>query len=112
MAELLQIEEPQRTQAPPPQWRAFLELGFRPLYLAGCVWAAVSVALWVYAALRLFALLPTAISTGALRASAAAWILAFALYFWRFFPMMIRPRIDQSAVRPLVPTSARQRVQA
>lgn len=49
MAELLQIEEPARAKTPPPQWRAFLELGFRPLYLAGCFWAAVSVALWVFA---------------------------------------------------------------
>lgn len=49
MAELVQIEEPGRAQAPPPQWAAFLELGFRPLYLAGCLWAAVSVALWVFA---------------------------------------------------------------
>jgi len=32
---------------PAPQWRAFLELGFRPLYLGGCAWAALSVALWV-----------------------------------------------------------------
>ena len=31
------------------KWSAFLELGFRPLYLAGCFWAAVSVALWVFA---------------------------------------------------------------
>lgn len=31
-----------------PEWKAFLELGFRPLYLAGCLWAAVSVALWVF----------------------------------------------------------------
>jgi uncharacterized protein involved in response to NO len=45
---LLQIEEPARAR-PRPQWRAFLELGFRPLYLAGCAWAAISVALWVYA---------------------------------------------------------------
>jgi len=57
MAELLHIEEPARPvarpipppAAPPPEWKAFLELGFRPLYLAGCLWAAVSVALWVYA---------------------------------------------------------------
>lgn len=34
---------------PAPQWRAFLELGFRPLYLLGCGWAALSVALWLYA---------------------------------------------------------------
>jgi uncharacterized protein involved in response to NO len=49
MAELLQIEEPGRAKPPAPQWTAFLELGFRPLYLAGCFWAAVSVALWVFA---------------------------------------------------------------
>jgi len=49
MAELLRIEEPLPAKPPAPQWRAFLELGFRPLYLAGCLWAAVSVALWVFA---------------------------------------------------------------
>ncbi len=49
MAELLQIEEPGPGKKAAPQWQAFLELGFRPLYLAGCFWAAVSVALWVYA---------------------------------------------------------------
>lgn len=51
MSELLQIEEPAGSarRPPAPQWRAFLELGFRPLYLAGCLWAAVSVALWVFA---------------------------------------------------------------
>lgn len=49
MAQWLQIGEPLRTRAPAPQWRAFLELGFRPLYLLGCLWAALSVALWVYA---------------------------------------------------------------
>lgn len=61
MSELLQIQEPlaaqQREphQAPPqasdqaPQWSAFLELGFRPLYLLACLWAAVAVALWVWA---------------------------------------------------------------
>ena len=49
MAELLQIQEPGGNQSPGPQWKAFLELGFRPLYLAGCFWAAVSVALWVFA---------------------------------------------------------------
>lgn len=49
MAELLHIDEPGQAARVPAQWRAFLELGFRPLYLAGCLWAAVSVALWVYA---------------------------------------------------------------
>lgn len=53
MSEPLQIEEPAgsvpRPKAPAPQWKAFLELGFRPLYMAGCLWAAVSVLLWVFA---------------------------------------------------------------
>lgn len=46
------------------------------------------------AILRLLALLPTSFSTAALHASAALWIIAFSLYLWRFFPMMIRPRIN------------------
>ena len=53
MTELLQIQEPGRVKLPAPQWAAFLELGFRPLYLAGCFWAAVSVALWVFAPVML-----------------------------------------------------------
>jgi uncharacterized protein involved in response to NO len=48
VAELLNIAEP-GGGAPGPQWRAFLELGFRPLYLAGTAWAAVAILLWVYA---------------------------------------------------------------
>lgn len=43
------ISEPAATPVLKPSVRAFLELGFRPLYLAGCAWAAVSVALWVFA---------------------------------------------------------------
>ena len=49
MAELLHPHEPGPRPGSRPQWGAFLELGFRPLYLAGCLWAIVSVALWVYA---------------------------------------------------------------
>lgn len=45
MVESLQTERRQ----PAPQWAAFLSLGFRPLYIAGCSWAAISVALWIYA---------------------------------------------------------------
>lgn len=48
---MIQIPHTSATGAPGPagpQWKAFLELGFRPLYLAGCVWAAVAVALWVF----------------------------------------------------------------
>jgi len=43
-------------------------------------------------ALRLSALAPTAFSLWALQFSAAAWMAAFALYLWRFAPLMIRPR--------------------
>jgi uncharacterized protein involved in response to NO len=46
------------------------------------------------AILRLLALLPTPFSLAALQVSAALWIAAFALYLWRFFPLMIRPRIN------------------
>ena len=44
---LLSIEEPAPSSAR-PQWRAFLELGFRPLYTLGCFWALFSILLWVY----------------------------------------------------------------
>lgn len=47
------------------------------------------------AILRLAALLPTVYVSGLLHGSAAMWILAFALYLWRFLPMLIRPRADQ-----------------
>ena len=43
-------------------------------------------------ALRLLALVPFAFSRPALELSAAAWIAAFALYLWRFAPLMVRPR--------------------
>ena len=33
----------------PPSMQAFMELAFRPLYLAGIGWALVAIALWVYA---------------------------------------------------------------
>jgi len=55
------------------------------------------------AALRLLALWPGSLATAALHASAGAWGLAFALYLWRFFPMMIRPRPDAAAA-PAQPT--------
>ena len=47
----------------------------------------------VAVALRLTALAPSAYSVLALQLSAAAWIAVFALYLWRFGPLMIRPRI-------------------
>lgn len=33
---------------PRPTWQAFLSLGFRPLYLLGCGWAVVAIAVWVF----------------------------------------------------------------
>ncbi|MDO4904462.1 MAG: NnrS family protein [Lautropia sp.] len=44
---LLNIEEPVPSSRA-PSWRAFLELGFRPLYIAGCAWALISILLWLY----------------------------------------------------------------
>lgn len=32
-----------------PSLRAFFELGFRPLYLAGTAWAAISITIWIWA---------------------------------------------------------------
>jgi len=32
-----------------PDWRAFLSFGFRPLYLVGAMWAALAIAVWVFA---------------------------------------------------------------
>lgn len=50
MSDLLQLQEPDPpTRLPPPSWQAFLELGFRPLYLMGGAWAVVAAALWVLA---------------------------------------------------------------
>lgn len=43
--------------------------------------------------LRLVALAPTPFSQAALHLSATAWIVALALYLWRFAPMLIRPRL-------------------
>ena len=43
------LHEPGEPTTSKPQLKAFLELGFRPLYIAGCAWALLSVAIWVYA---------------------------------------------------------------
>lgn len=45
---LMQLEEP-HPAGNAPDLRAFLELGFRPLYLAGVSWALVAIALWIFA---------------------------------------------------------------
>lgn len=53
---LVQVGEPEPVRRPAaPQWKAFLSLGFRPLYIAGCAWALISMLVWVF--------LPTLIPT-------------------------------------------------
>jgi uncharacterized protein involved in response to NO len=47
--------------------------------------------------LRLAALWPGAAAPHLLHLAAAAWVLAFALYLWRFIPMLIRPRPDATS---------------
>jgi uncharacterized protein involved in response to NO len=46
------------------------------------------------AGLRLAAFADTPLVPWLLRASALAWIAAFALYLWRFAPWLVRPRAD------------------
>lgn len=48
MDKLLQIAEPERRERAAPSLQAFLELAFRPLYLAGTGWALVAVVLWIF----------------------------------------------------------------
>lgn len=48
MGNLLQINEPETPERIAPSLQAFLEMGFRPLYLAGTAWALVAVALWIF----------------------------------------------------------------
>ncbi|NLY26277.1 MAG: NnrS family protein [Alcaligenaceae bacterium] len=53
MADTLHMASPginTNEQAPSlkPDLDAFLSLGFRPLYIAGCAWALVSIALWIF----------------------------------------------------------------
>lgn len=47
--QLVQLQEPASSAQSRPDLRAFLSLGFRPLYLAGVAWAIASVALWIFA---------------------------------------------------------------
>ncbi len=49
MTTLLSIEEPAPPARPAPALDAFLEMGFRPIYLAGALWALVAVAIWIFA---------------------------------------------------------------
>lgn len=38
-----------RGPLPSPDLSVFLSLGFRPLYICGCAWALISVAIWIFA---------------------------------------------------------------
>ena len=48
-ASVLPPQEPSAPAPVAPSMKAFMELAFRPLYLAGIGWALVAIALWVYA---------------------------------------------------------------
>lgn len=48
-ASLLHPQEPASKASAAPSLKAFLELAFRPLYLAGVGWALIAIALWIYA---------------------------------------------------------------
>lgn len=49
MSDLLQIQEPGSVaKRAAPSLHALLELGFRPLYIVGTLWALLSVLLWVH----------------------------------------------------------------
>lgn len=39
----------EQKELPRPSLRAFLELAFRPLYLAGTAWALIAIGIWIYA---------------------------------------------------------------
>src|SRR3546814_5696376 len=49
MAELMQIQEGRQATAIRPDMKAFLSLGFRPLYIAGCGWGLISLFIWIFA---------------------------------------------------------------
>ncbi len=48
MTQLLKIQEPDSRNAGQPSLSAFFELGFRPLYLAGALWALVAILIWIF----------------------------------------------------------------
>ena len=49
MRSLFNLEGTAQPERAAPSLRAFLELAFRPLYLAGVAWALIAIAIWVYA---------------------------------------------------------------
>jgi uncharacterized protein involved in response to NO len=49
MRSLVDLGVPAQPARAAPSLRAFLELAFRPLYLAGVAWALIAIGIWVYA---------------------------------------------------------------
>lgn len=105
MKGLLHIEEPAAAPRIAPSMEAFLDLAFRPLYLAGALWGAVAVAIWIFAPQWLDGPLPgviwhahemlwgfvATIAVGFLMTAGAAWtginplrgsMLAFVCALW------------------------------
>ena len=74
----------------------------RPLRADGSI-VVMYVLVLAAALLRLLALLPGVLPQAALHASALAWVLAFALYLWRFAPLLIRPRLPPAGLSAAQP---------
>jgi uncharacterized protein involved in response to NO len=49
MQGVAELDLPPKVTGAAPSLRAFLELAFRPLYLAGVAWALIAIGIWVYA---------------------------------------------------------------
>ena len=77
-------------------WAPLLGPG-RPLDTDRSMVAAYALVIFAVV-LRLAALQPSAASVHLLHLAATVWALAFALYLWRFVPMMIRPRPDRAGL--------------
>ena len=75
----------------------------RPLRADGSI-VVMYVLVLAAALLRLLALLPAGLPQAALHASALAWVLAFALYLWRFVPLLIRPRLPPAGLSAAQPS--------
>ena len=48
MEQIVKLQEPPTPVRSAPSLRAFLELGFRPLYLAGTAWALIAIGIWIF----------------------------------------------------------------
>jgi len=49
MASTVELKQSAMSARSAPSLRAFLELAFRPLYLAGTAWALIAIGIWIYA---------------------------------------------------------------